>query len=53
MQDLAAQLPPEELNRTGFRLYEAFRPEVPEGTRGWGAKGELHIGRIRGALDPG
>src|SRR5690349_13340968 len=41
MQELAASLAPEALNRTGFRLYEQFRPEVPEGVRGWGAKGEL------------
>jgi hypothetical protein len=27
--------PPEELNRVGFRLYERFRPEVPEGAQGW------------------
>jgi hypothetical protein len=51
MEELAARLPPEELDRTGFRLYEAFRPEVPEGTRGWGAKGELHLPRIHGALE--
>lgn len=51
MEDLAALLPPEELNRIGFRLYESFRPEVPEETRGWGAKGELHLGRIRDALE--
>ncbi len=51
MEELAARLPPEELNRTGFRLYEAFRPEVPEGARGWGAKGELHLPRIRDALE--
>lgn len=49
MEALAARLPPEELNRTGFRLYEAFRPEVPDGVRGWGAKAELHLDRIRGA----
>jgi hypothetical protein len=34
-----ASLPPEELNRVGFRLYERFWPEVPEGAQGWGAKG--------------
>jgi len=49
MRDLAASLPAEELNRVGFRLYEAFRPEVPEGVSGWGAKGELRIERIRAA----
>ena len=46
---LAASLPPEELNRVGFRLYERFRPDVPDGAQGWGAKGELRVARIRGA----
>ena len=46
---LAASLPPEELNRVGFRLYKRLRPDVPEGTQGWGVKGELHVGRIAGA----
>jgi hypothetical protein len=49
MEALAASLPPEELNRVGFRLYERFRPEVPAGAEGWGAKGELRIERIRSA----
>jgi len=47
MEALAASLPPEELNRVGFRLYERFRPEVPEGVQGWGAKGALRLERIR------
>jgi hypothetical protein len=46
METLAGSLPPEELDRIGFRLYEWFRPEVPEGTQGWGAKGELRLERI-------
>lgn len=42
MEGLADSLSPEELNRTGFRLYEQFRPEVPAGANGcWGAKGVL------------
>lgn len=49
MDALAASLPPEELNRVGFRLYEQFRPEVPTGAEGWGAKGELLIERIQSA----
>jgi hypothetical protein len=49
MEVLAASLPPEELNRVGFRLYERFRPDVPEGAQGWGAKGELRVERIVGA----
>ena len=50
MEHLAASLPLEELNRVGFRLYERFRPEVPEGARGWGAKGTLDLTRIERAL---
>jgi hypothetical protein len=41
MEALAASLPPEELHRIGFRLSERFRPDVPEGAQGWGAKGEF------------
>ena len=46
MERLAASLLAEELNRVGFRLYERFRPGVPEGTQGWGAKGELRLEQI-------
>ena len=49
MERLAASLDPAELNRVGFRLYERFRPEVPAGAPGWGAKGVLHLARIEGA----
>ena len=33
MEQLAASLSPEELNRRGFALYEAFRPAIPAGAR--------------------
>ena len=49
MEALAQSVAPEELNRIGFRLYEQFRPEVPADVRGWGAKGELDLGRIASA----
>jgi hypothetical protein len=49
MERLAASMPPEELNRVGFRLYERFRPEVPAGAKGWGAKGVLDLDRIEDA----
>jgi hypothetical protein len=49
MEDLAAKYEPEELNRVGFRLYEHFRPEVPPDVKGWGAKGELDLAKIRSA----
>ena len=42
-------LPPEELNRIGFRLYERFRPEVPAGAAGWGKKGILDLKLIENA----
>ena len=51
MEALAASLPPQQLDRVGFRLYERFRPEVPEGVEGWGAKALLDIGRIERAAD--
>ena len=46
MQAAATLLPPEELNRVGFRIYEGLRPEVPLEAEGWGAKGELQLERI-------
>ncbi len=30
-----------------FELYERFRPAIPEGVKGWGAKGELDLGLIK------
>jgi hypothetical protein len=47
MQDLAEALPPQELARRAYPLYEKFRPEIPEGTRGWGAAGDLDLDLIR------
>jgi hypothetical protein len=49
MQDLASRYEPAELNRIGFRLYEKFRPEVPSGNAGWGAKGVLDLEAILAA----
>jgi hypothetical protein len=47
MRDLAKTFRPEQLRTNAFSLYEKFRPAIPEGVRGWGAKGELDIDRIR------
>jgi hypothetical protein len=47
MQDLAKAFRPEQLSVNAFHLYEQFRPAIPEGVRGWGAKGELDADRIR------
>ena len=46
MMELAAAFEPDELARRGFTFYEQFRPQVPEGASGWGAKGDLDLGRI-------
>jgi hypothetical protein len=45
---LARALPKEELAERAFELYERFRPAVPAGRRGWGAKGVLDLERVRG-----
>jgi len=47
MRDLAKAFRPEQLLKNAFSLYEQFRPAIPEGVRGWGAKGTLDIDRIR------
>ncbi|MFL5286627.1 MAG: hypothetical protein ACJ8AW_38050 [Rhodopila sp.] len=52
MEALAARFEPAELNRIGFRLYEGFRPDVPPGSEGWGAKAVLDIGKILAPAQP-
>jgi hypothetical protein len=47
MKSLANAFEPPELARRAFLLYEQFRPEVPEGAGGWGARGALDLDRIR------
>lgn len=47
MAGLAASYAPSELQQRGFRLYETFRPSVPAGESGWGAKGSLDLDAIR------
>lgn len=49
MQALARSMPAAELAHRAYALYEAFRPEVPPGVRGWGAAGTLDLARIRAA----
>jgi hypothetical protein len=46
MRELAKAFRPEELSKNAFNLYEKFRPAIPEGAKGWGAKGNLDIVRI-------
>lgn len=47
MEKLAKAFPPKQLESKAFGLYEKFRPEIPEGVKGWGAKGELDLDYIR------
>jgi hypothetical protein len=46
MADLAGALPPHELAAQAYALYEKFRPEIPAGVTGWGAKGTLDLAVI-------
>jgi hypothetical protein len=48
MQKLAKTYKPQQLGHDAYRLYERFRPEIPAGKKGWGAKGDFYLGRIEG-----
>jgi hypothetical protein len=48
MQRLAESFQPKDLADRAFELYERFRPSIPEGVKGWGAKGNLDLGVIEG-----
>jgi hypothetical protein len=47
MEKLAKAYTPKQLEAKAYDLYEKFRPEIPEGTKGWGAKGELDLDYIQ------
>jgi hypothetical protein len=47
MEKLAKAYTPKQLESKAYGLYEKFRPEIPEGKKGWGAKGELDVDYIR------
>jgi hypothetical protein len=46
MRRLAKSFKPKELADIAFRVYERFRPALPEGVKGWGARGDLDLGVI-------
>jgi len=46
MTRLARSFTTDELGEQAYGLYEAFRPEIPAGVRGWGAKGVLDLARV-------
>jgi hypothetical protein len=43
MTELARAFKPEVLAARAYSLYERFRPEVPQGMKGWGAKGKFDL----------
>jgi len=46
MEKLARSFKPEVLAGLAFTLYTRFRPQIPAGTKGWGAKGRLDLGFV-------
>jgi hypothetical protein len=47
MEELARSQKPDVLEARAFTLYAQFRPQIPEGVKGWGAKGKLDCAAIR------
>ncbi|MFB3890976.1 MAG: hypothetical protein ACE15C_03005 [Phycisphaerae bacterium] len=47
MKALAASVTADDLRQRAYGLYEQFRPKIPPGARGWGAKGDLDLDFIR------
>jgi hypothetical protein len=52
MEVLARAFEPQQLEVKAYSLYERFRPEIPEGRRGWGAQGKLDLDHIRSLALP-
>ena len=53
LETLAQAYSVQELKQHAYRLYEQFRPGIPEGRSGWGAAGELNLERIRKLAEKG
>ena len=51
MEDLAGAFSRGNLSASAYGLYEAFRPAIPAGVKGWGAAGDLDLAKLR-ALAP-
>ena len=47
LEKLAKAYTPKQLESKAYGLYEKFRPKIPEGKKGWGAKGELDMDYVR------
>jgi hypothetical protein len=50
---LARARGPAVIASEAYALYEEFRPEIPAGQRGWGAKGVLDLDRVRALATKG
>ena len=46
MRRLAKSQGPKALAKSAYGLYERFRPAIPAGVTGWGAKGELKLAEL-------
>jgi hypothetical protein len=51
MMVLAKSMRSSELAQQGYEIYVTFRPKIPAGTKGWGAKGRLDLDAIRSMSD--
>ena len=47
MEELARSMKPDVLAARAFALYAQFRPQIPDGVKGWGAKGNLDLDRVK------
>lgn len=47
MDEMAGTFSRENLAAKGYELYEAFRPAIPAGVKGWGAAGDLDLEKLR------
>ncbi|MBM3330596.1 hypothetical protein FJY68_01935 [candidate division WOR-3 bacterium] len=52
MEELAKSMKPDVLAARAFAFYAQFRPQIPDGVKGWGAKGELDTDLIRSLAGP-
>jgi hypothetical protein len=51
MEALAKAYSPDQLTVQAYGLYEQFRPDIPEGKKGWGAAGQLDLDQIRSLVE--
>lgn len=50
MTRLARAFGTDELGARAYKLYEEFRPEIPAGVGGWGARGVLDLAKVAGLV---